>query len=208
MKYIITESQFSVLNESFSIDDMKNWFKFITKVDKKKHFGADTFKRYSNIKKFQKFVDLIFKYTKKTTKLDGVDGLNVATVWVEPEIENLTEFGSSEITLDFLVRVYPQLNNDNPPKSQEDFQSQYVDFQKKFETIAKAIDIESIRPVETPNVQDVRIRFNFMNIKLPKHSSEIKEEELTEKCWPGYTQKGMKTMFGKRYPNCVKKTKK
>ena len=31
--------------------------------------------------------------------------------------------------------------------------------------------------------------------------------ELTEKCWTGYTQKGMKTMFGKRYPNCVKKTK-
>jgi hypothetical protein len=37
---------------------------------------------------------------------------------------------------------------------------------------------------------------------------EMKEEELTEKCWRGYTQKGMKTMFGKRYPNCVKKTKK
>jgi hypothetical protein len=34
------------------------------------------------------------------------------------------------------------------------------------------------------------------------------KEELTEKCWAGYTQKGMKTMFGKRYPNCVKKTKK
>lgn len=34
------------------------------------------------------------------------------------------------------------------------------------------------------------------------------KEELTEKCWPGYTQKGMKTMFGKRYPNCVKKKKK
>ena len=31
--------------------------------------------------------------------------------------------------------------------------------------------------------------------------------ELTEKCWKGYTQKGMKTMFGKRHPNCVKKTK-
>ena len=28
--------------------------------------------------------------------------------------------------------------------------------------------------------------------------------ELTERCWKGYTQKGMKTMFGKRYPNCVK----
>ena len=31
--------------------------------------------------------------------------------------------------------------------------------------------------------------------------------ELSEKCWPGYEKKGMKTMFGKRYPNCVKKTK-
>ena len=36
---------------------------------------------------------------------------------------------------------------------------------------------------------------------------EMKEGELTERCWKGYTQKGMKTMFGKRYPNCVKKTK-
>ena len=36
---------------------------------------------------------------------------------------------------------------------------------------------------------------------------DLQETELTEKCWAGYTQKGMKTMFGKRYPNCVKKTK-
>ena len=28
---------------------------------------------------------------------------------------------------------------------------------------------------------------------------------LCEACWKGYTQKGMKTMFGKKYPNCVKK---
>ena len=32
--------------------------------------------------------------------------------------------------------------------------------------------------------------------------------ELNERCWKGYTQKGMKTMFGKRYPNCVKIKKK
>ena len=41
-------------------------------------------------------------------------------------------------------------------------------------------------------------------IRLQKQ--EQNEGELTEKCWKGYTQKGMKTMFGKRYPNCVKKT--
>ena len=28
---------------------------------------------------------------------------------------------------------------------------------------------------------------------------------LQEKCWPGYEKKGMKTHFGKRVPNCVKK---
>ena len=33
----------------------------------------------------------------------------------------------------------------------------------------------------------------------------VEEEEMTEACWKGYTQKGMKTMFGKKYPNCVKK---
>ena len=32
-------------------------------------------------------------------------------------------------------------------------------------------------------------------------------EVLDEKCWKGYEKKGMKTMFGKRYPNCVKKKK-
>ena len=32
--------------------------------------------------------------------------------------------------------------------------------------------------------------------------------QFQEACWKGYEKKGMKTMFGKRYPNCVKKTKK
>jgi hypothetical protein len=57
-----------------------------------------------------------------------------------------------------------------------------------------------------------RLRTAFEYIELKKEQSkrktqEMKEEELTEKCWKGYTQKGMKTMFGKRYPNCVKKKK-
>ncbi len=48
----------------------------------------------------------------------------------------------------------------------------------------------------------------YIKSKLGYTKGEQTEGELTEKCWPGYTQKGMKTMFGKRYPNCVKKTKK
>jgi hypothetical protein len=58
-----------------------------------------------------------------------------------------------------------------------------------------------------------RLKTAFEYIETKKEESkkktqEMKEGEITEKCWKGYTQKGMKTMFGKRYPNCVKKTKK
>ena len=53
-------------------------------------------------------------------------------------------------------------------------------------------------------------RRNDINDYYNEHSKdeEINESELTERCWKGYTQKGMKTMFGKRYPNCVKVKKK
>ena len=55
-----------------------------------------------------------------------------------------------------------------------------------------------------------RLRTAFEYIEQRKEQSkrkteEMKEGELTERCWKGYTQKGMKTMFGKRYPKCVKK---
>jgi hypothetical protein len=67
---------------------------------------------------------------------------------------------------------------------------------KGLETIkAKVIPINSLP-------KDIRKVFSHMG-----RQEEMKEGELTEKCWAGYTQKGMKTMFGKRYPNCVKKKK-
>jgi len=44
---------------------------------------------------------------------------------------------------------------------------------------------------------------------IQNSDTEIQNEsEITERCWKGYTQKGMKTMFGKKYPNCVKIKKK
>ena len=36
-------------------------------------------------------------------------------------------------------------------------------------------------------------------------SEAVTFQHFMEKCWKGYEKKGMKTMFGKRYPNCVKK---
>jgi hypothetical protein len=47
-----------------------------------------------------------------------------------------------------------------------------------------------------------------MKLLLENWKNYLEEEEiLVEKCWPGYQKKGMKKMFGKMYPNCVKKKK-
>ena len=46
--------------------------------------------------------------------------------------------------------------------------------------------------------------YNKHSKKTRNKKSNLDEVELTERCWKGYTQKGMKTMFGKKYPNCVK----
>ena len=66
----------------------------------------------------------------------------------------------------------------------------------------------SITDHENGGVTDKCRRFVKSVNELDKPRKEEQNEgEITERCWKGYTQKGMKTMFGKRYPNCVKKTK-
>ena len=49
--------------------------------------------------------------------------------------------------------------------------------------------------------------YNDMGGRKIKENNEL-FEWLQEACWKGYEKKGMKKMFGKMYPNCVKKTKK
>lgn len=49
---------------------------------------------------------------------------------------------------------------------------------------------------------------NFSQLLDILYSAGGVPKPIDEKCWRGYTQKGMKTLFGKKYPNCVKKTKK
>lgn len=104
----------------------------------------------------------------------------------------------------------------------------------KFENFQDAIDFinQVAKIAEKQNHHpDIQINYNKVKLSITDHEkggvsekchkfvdavdklntsskkTETNEGELTEKCWTGYTQKGMKTMFGKRYPNCVKKKK-
>ncbi len=54
------------------------------------------------------------------------------------------------------------------------------------------------------NVSEERLK----EIILEELENYLDENLLVEKCWPGYEKRGMKKMFGKMYPNCVKKSKK
>ena len=48
-------------------------------------------------------------------------------------------------------------------------------------------------------------RIDGITKEKEKDVKEFKVWSLDEKCWKGYEKKGMKKMFGKTYPNCVKK---
>ena len=47
--------------------------------------------------------------------------------------------------------------------------------------------------------------YEFVDLIKPE---PLASKVLDEKCWAGYKKKGMKTMFGKKYPNCVKEEEK
>ena len=92
---------------------------------------------------------------------------------------------------------------------------QGVDEEKSF-TIPNAKPVYKFPylPKEDPENVPIKITPSTKEPRLPlakKKTSETqvahyepKGEMIDEKCWPGYKKKGMRTMFGKRYPNCVK----
>ena len=73
-------------------------------------------------------------------------------------------------------------------------------FSKALET--NIVDFKKLNKLkETNNPQSGKSSPYGSGYKPIKQNKDL----LNEKCWRGYTQKGMKTMFGKKYPNCVKK---
>ena len=69
----------------------------------------------------------------------------------------------------------------------------------------------AIQRKEASKAKTIRLNKETANPESGKSAPDgsgygVVENNIEEKCWKGYTQKGMKTMFGKKYPNCVKKT--
>ena len=194
------------LHEYFTFDDLKKGYDYYINLDKKKHPGADSFDRYKMIKAFQKWVDLIYKYTSKEVFFDGVDGMNVGTVWQDKWGENFSRPEDKISRMNYTVRVFPNIDKSNPPESKEQFEEDYEKFKEVFQKVADGIGIDYIDPVADKRARNAKVVFDFLKVGDSQLNTQkgLVETELTERCWKGYTQKGMKTMFGKKYPNCVK----
>ena len=83
---------------------------------------------------------------------------------------------------------------------------------KKLEDAIKMFKKKIEKQGRVTNARDEEHLERLMKVYNDMGGRKIKENSeslnwLQEKCWKGYEKKGMKTMFGKRYPNCVKKKK-
>jgi len=78
-----------------------------------------------------------------------------------------------------------------------------LDYIKKRKESSKAKTQRLNKIKETSNPQSGKAA-PYGSGYAPVKNKKLEEDTLNEKCWPGYTKKGMKTMFGKKYPNCVK----
>tara|TARA_R100000005_G_scaffold51728_1_gene25096 strand:+ start:347 stop:1405 length:1059 start_codon:yes stop_codon:yes gene_type:complete len=56
--------------------------------------------------------------------------------------------------------------------------------------------------------QETKVRSLIRKMVREEIQEQMCFDLQTEKCWKGYEKKGMKKMFGKMYPNCVKKEEK
>ena len=144
-----------------------------------------------------------------------------------PEVPKDMTFKTSELTKRIGKNIKKIKNDPNHPvnklnKKRKLSEGAVEDLEKGMETL-KSITYDSIdglmkKIAEDHDISTTKLHYMFKakHDMTPDDWAEknLKEEmsnwrqDLDEKCWKGYEKKGMKTMFGKRYPNCVKKEEK
>jgi hypothetical protein len=74
---------------------------------------------------------------------------------------------------------------------------------QSFEQDGEVLDEVKSKQDKLKEISKQLVGASKMHAKQSKQVAKV-AANLDEKCWKGYKKKGMKTMFGKRYPNCVK----
>jgi len=125
---------------------------------------------------------------------------------------NFREGISIRIILHFTEDSFRDFDYERYGQSKQELKGLIEDFLPKFNGIYIAYDTtkcnDTHKEEETEGVGGYAAPAFEMKPDHVHFKHLYNESELTERCWKGYTQKGMKTMFGKKYPNCVKIKKK
>jgi hypothetical protein len=119
---------------------------------------------------------------------------------------------SIRIILHFTEDSFRDFDYERYGQSKQELKGLIEDFLPKFNGIFIAYDTtkceDTHKEEETEGVGGYELPAFEMKPDHEHFKHLYNESEITERCWKGYTKKGMKTMFGKRYPNCVKIKKK
>ena len=173
MKYTINEQQYKVIKEYFApLERLKKYFSG--------HFG--TMDDYLLRKEMKKFVDLIYKYTKKNNQLDGVKGFRILSMNPQGWGHDFNNPEKKPARMDYTVRLYPILDKSNPPESNEVFLEQYEKFRHSFLKNAQAMGFESIAPLEREQGES-KIIFMFVRIDDLKNVKNLSEEKESDAKW-------------------------
>lgn len=199
MKIIVTESQYSTLLRRYAsnlpIEEMVDYFLDFLPIEKYKTFESF----YSKIKNHVTFRikhDMLNKGTVSTT-----DYVNNETQEVSKVEEQVNKYIDNNLK-DKIEEYYTK--HSKKRKKNKNLQESIIRILREEIELAEKWSEKYKKSINCNNPKGFSQRAHCNG---KRKSGEMKENELTEKCWAGYTQKGMKTMFGKRYPNCVKKTK-
>ena len=119
---------------------------------------------------------------------------------------------SLRIILHFTNDSLKEFGYEKYGQNKEELKNAIIDFLPKFGGIFIAYDTtkcdDTHKEEETEGAGGYAAPAFEMEPDHVHFKHQYNESELKERCWKGYTQKGMKTIFGKRYPNCVKIKKK
>ena len=110
----------------------------------------------------------------------------------DPKILQKIKESINEKKGDFLDSLFPKSKVDKAVKIAHDMGGNMTGAVKKIEKYFKGMTLHS----------KVRDALQQANESVNENNMG---DKLWEACWKGYEKKGMKKMFGKMYPNCVKK---
>ena len=209
----------------------KSWIRDLTEYVSRIPSGVPAHKREVGTDSYR-------EYVQKLTPLEKVKSFinkRKETVELSGSMKNFIEDSAESIMLNSMSNVFvtekldpigqedADIDNDGDSDSSDSY------LRKRRKAVGAAIAADKAKRVKKEEME-LALRQKVEGLtekKLYKSekatTSDEKETEITEKsiknkvvinpdiaeaCWKGYEKKGMKPMFGKRYPNCVKKTKK